>query len=348
VIAASIALLIAFGWLLEAGGLPLLPPPGTLARIEPTYLAAFVFAMVFSMSTRFARFYYLIMPIARVSLRRILTINAIGMALVTFLPLRIGEVARPAMLREKGRLSAWAVAGTVGAERILDGLVFSVMLIAGFWLSPPHDPLPDHIGALPVPASLVPHAAKLACAVFGAAFVVMTVFYAFRAFARRVTERIVGTISVSLGHRISDIVERLSDGLGFLVNVRVAAPYLAVTLVSIASQIWAVEILARAVGLPEVTFSRSMVVLGVVALGLAMPNAPGFFGTVQLALYAGLAAYVAPEKVAHEGAALVFVFYVTYLVTIIVLAALALIVESAAPTSTPIANRRRPQVRGAR
>jgi len=292
--------------------------------------------------TRFARNHFLIAPLAKVPFRKIMTINAIGMALITYLPLRLGEMARPAMLRDKGSLSAWAVTGTVAAERILDGLVFSGMLLTGLALAAPQSPLPDHVGNLPVPVWLVPQSAKLASLVFAAAFLVMLAFYWFRATARRVTERVVGIVSVPLAQKLAGIVERMSDGLRFLANWRYSLPYLVVTLLSVTSLVWAVQLLAQAVGLSELSFSRSLVVLGVLALGFSAPNAPGFFGVVQLALYAGLATYIAPEKVAHEGAVFVFLFYVTYLANVTLLAAVALVVElfsAPAPTVAPAASR---------
>jgi hypothetical protein len=104
-----------------------------------------------------------------------------------------------------------------------------------------------------------------------------------------------------------------------------------VTVVSISGHVWAIQLLAKAVGLPELSFSEAMVVVGVLALGFAAPNAPGFFGSVQLALYAGMAVFVAPEHVVHEGAALVFLFYVTYLALVVALAALAFAVELVSP-----------------
>jgi uncharacterized membrane protein YbhN (UPF0104 family) len=110
-------------------------------------------------------------------------------------------------------------------------------------------------------------------------------------------------------------------------------PYLAVTLISVLSLPLGVEVLAEAVGLSELTFPQSMVVLGVLALGFTAPNAPGFFGMVQLALYAGLATYIAPDKVAHEGSVLVFVYYAAYLAVVTLLGAIALVVELVASSS---------------
>jgi hypothetical protein len=69
----------------------------------------------------------------------------------------------------------------------------------------------------------------------------------------------------------------------------------------------------------------------VLALGFAFPNAPGFFGAVQLALYAGLANYVAPESVVHEGSVLVFIFYFSFLGLTVLCAIVSLILASFSP-----------------
>ena len=332
----SLVLVGAFVWLLSSGGFPLVPPAAELAKLQPQGFVLFCALMLFNLLTRFARCHFLYAPLAKVPFRRTMTINAIGMAAITYLPLRIGEMARPAMLRDKGSLSVWAIAGTVGAERILDGLVFSAMLLSGLALATPQVPLPDHVGGLPVPVWIVPRAATIFSLVFVAAFIVMAAFYWFRATARRLTERVVGVVSVKLASRLADIVERLSDGLRFLTNWRYSLPYLGVTLLSVGSLVVAVEVLAHASGLPELTLTQTMVVLGVLALGFSAPNAPGFFGVVQLALYAGLATYIAPEKVAAEGGVLVFAYYATYLATVTLLAAIALVIElfaSSAPDS---------------
>jgi uncharacterized membrane protein YbhN (UPF0104 family) len=310
---ASIAFAGGLGYVLHKGALPLLPPRGTLDRVDWILVAFAVALLLFNMLARLVRYAFLVAPIAAVSLRRIMGISCVATGLITFLPFRLGEMARPAMLREKGKLSGWAVTGTVGAERTIDGVVFSLMLLTGLALATPHEPLPDRIGNLPVPAALVPQAARWATLVFGLAFVAMAAFFWWRAPARRLTEWAFGLVSKRLGTALADAVERLSDGLRFLPNLKYTGPYLVLTLAALAAHIWATQLLARAVGLPELSFAQATVVVGVLALGYAMPNAPGFFGAVQLALYAGLAVYVEPAKVVHEGAAFVFLFYAIFL-----------------------------------
>jgi hypothetical protein len=312
---------------LNSGALPLFPPDGTLASVEPWPLFAFVILQILHVVIRAGRSWFLLAPIANVPVGRIMVINSIAVALVAFLPFRLGELSRPVMLREKGKLSAAAVTGTVGAERILDGVIFSTLLLIGLSLARPQALLDERVGGLPVSSALVPRAALLASIAFSAAFLGMVVFYRWRAFARRLTERLLGLVSHRFAERIASLMERLSDGLKFLTNLRHAGPYVGVTALALAFHLWSMKLLADAVGIPELTLTQTAVVVGVLALGFAVPNAPGFFGTVQLALYAGLAVYIQPAKVVHEGAALVFIFYVTYLTLIIAGAAIGLAIE---------------------
>ncbi|MFZ5897274.1 MAG: lysylphosphatidylglycerol synthase transmembrane domain-containing protein [Myxococcota bacterium] len=326
-IVASVGLAGGLGYILHKGALPLTPPPGTLDKVIWFKVVLMACGLIVSMIIRFARYQLLISPVAHVPLRRIMIISCIALGLVTFLPFRLGEFVRPAMLRERGKLSGWAVTGTVGAERVMDGLVFGVMLMTGLAFAQPHEPLPDHIGDLPVPAALVPRAAQLFTLVFAVAFVVMAAFFWWRKFARNLTEAVIGVVSKKLAARVAEAVERMSDGLRFLPNLRITLPFLAATLVALYAHIWSMQQLAIGVGLPELNLAEATVVVGVLSLGFALPNAPGFFGAVQLALYAGLAVYVAPEKVVHEGAAFVFLFYTVYLAIVVVVALIGITLE---------------------
>jgi uncharacterized membrane protein YbhN (UPF0104 family) len=231
-----------------------------------------------------------------------MSIACVATGLLTFLPFRLGEVAKPALLRQKGKLSALAVTGTIGAERLTDGLVLSVTLFLGLLFAKPIEPLPNHIGNLPVPAALVPHAATLSVLVFGGGFCVMVAFFFWRTLARRVVERTLGLVLPRFATKLADVLERISDGLKFLSDFRHAAPFLAVTVIAFYAHLWALQLLATAVGLPPLGTAQAAVLLGVLGLGFAVPNAPGFFGAIQLALYAGMAVYLPPDTVVREGA----------------------------------------------
>src|SRR6185369_17976616 len=108
--------------------------------------------------------------------RRVVAVSWIAFAAILMSPFRTGEVVRPYLLASRSRVRLWEAAGTVGAERVVDGFVLSAFLLAGLLAGTPVSPLPDHIGDLPVPAAAVRPAAYLALAVFGAAFGMMGLF----------------------------------------------------------------------------------------------------------------------------------------------------------------------------
>jgi hypothetical protein len=324
VVLGSLGLIGALLWVLARGGFPLLPRAGFWDTLRPGLFAVFWLSMALSTLARYMRWQFLLAPLAEVPFWRLIRVNAICMALITYLPFRLGEVARPALLREKGLLSAWAVAAAVAAERVIDGVVVSGVLLTGLALATPREPLPDHVGGLPVPVWIIPQTARLAALVFLAAFAVLAAFYWLRSQARRATEAAVGWVSKPLSRKLADIVERASVGLSFLEQVRCSAPYVTVTVAAALIQAFGFRELAVAIGLQGIGFVEALVVYGVLALGFSVPNAPGFFGTIQLALYAGLATYVAPEQVAREGAVFAFLYYVIHLTNVTLFAALAL------------------------
>jgi len=326
-LAASVAVLVAFAWVMKQGALPILPPRSALSGVDFRLVVLVNATLLISSLLRMARCYFLIRPVANVPFRRIMSIACVAAGLLTFLPFRLGEVAKPAMLREKGRLSALAVTGTIGAERLTDGLVLSVTLFLGLLFAKPLAVLPDHIGNLPVPAALVPHAASVSVVVFGGGFFVMAVFYFARKFARAVVERVLGLVSQKFATKVADVLERISDGLQFLSDFRNAAPFLLTTLVAFYAHLWALQVLAAAVHMPQLSTAQAAVILGVLGLGFAVPNAPGFFGAIQLALYAGMAVYLPPQTVIHEGAAFVFLFYCGYIAQTILLTLCGLLGE---------------------
>jgi hypothetical protein len=201
----------------------------------------------------------------------------------------------------------------VGAERVIDGLFMSVVLFVALQFSHRLDPLPNRIGELPVPARIVPGAAYSALGLFAAAFTVMGVFYWRRAFARRMTERVVGVVSRRLASWLAERVENVADGLSFLPNARHLVPFLAATATYWLANAAASWLLAWGSGFESMTYPEACVTMGVLALGILLPNAPGFFGAFQISIYAGLAMFFSPEQVVGPGAAYVLVIYLCQL-----------------------------------
>ena len=331
-LAASLAVALGFAWLLKKGALPVLPHGEDFAGIVPWTIVVYALLHLAALYVRVHRWSWLLAPIAPVPLRRVLTVGAIGNGAVLLLPFRTGEVVRPALIRQEGKLSGWAATGTIAAERVIDGFVICVILLVSLMVAVPLSPLPDHIGKLPVPVAIVPAAAYGFLLVFGAAFTVLGAFYFSRAWTTRAIDVVVGFVSKKLASRISGAAASLADGLHFLPRLRLAGPYLVATLLFYGLNAAGIELVLWGAGIAPVSLARACVIMGVLNLGVLLPNAPGFFGAFQVSVFAGLAMYYPPDWVATKGSAVVFLIYVIQVGLVLITAALALLIERISPT----------------
>ncbi|MBW2524634.1 MAG: flippase-like domain-containing protein [Deltaproteobacteria bacterium] len=309
-LAVSLLIGVAIGWMLVRGGLPIVPPRSAFRWVEPEYVAAYCACLFGVHWFRAARWRHLLRPLGRVSLRSTVATAWIGFAAVLLLPLRTGEAVRPLLIARRSTVRGWEAAGTVGAERIIDGLALSGLFLAGLVATTPREPLPDHIGDLALPVRAVPQAAYTALGVFAAIFVVMLVFYRQRQLARKTIRATFGLLSPRLAERIATVVGRVADGLGFLPSARRLMPFLLETAcywILNAGGLW---VLALGCGLPTIGLGEACVIMGCIGIGILTPAAPGYFGTFQLSIYVALAMFVLPGQVTEAGSAYAFVVYV--------------------------------------
>ena len=152
----SLVVAVVFVWLLRAGALPFLPDTRALHRFKWWTLGAYIAVWTLVNVLRAWRSKFLLEPIHHVPMAKLLNTSFVGFAAILILPVRAGEFVRPALVREKGKLSGWSVTGTVAAERIIDGLLLSVILLIGLAGSTQLDPLPETIGQLDISPRVVP------------------------------------------------------------------------------------------------------------------------------------------------------------------------------------------------
>lgn len=304
----SLGIAGAFAALLYAAGLPLIPEASALSDVAWWSLPAYFLIWCVVHYLRAARWQLLLVPLGHVPMRRVLAVSFVGFAAIQILPFRAGEVVRPLLIRQRSNVSGWAATGTIAAERIVDGLFLTVMLAATMAWAVPLSPLPERIGDLPISPAIVPQGTYAALLLFTCAFIAMGLFYFRRDFARRATSQVVGVVSPRLAAWLALRVEKVAKGLEFLPRWRLSVPFVAATALYWLLNAAATLILARGVGLELFTYSEACVVTGVLALGILVPNAPGFFGAFQFSIYAALALYYPQPVVLGPGA--VFVFYV--------------------------------------
>jgi hypothetical protein len=313
---ASLVIAGGFIWAMRRGGLPLLPDPTALAAVSWWAVPAYVVLLMLSFYLRAYRWIYLLRPIAEVSTRKVLGIGLIGSAAILFAPLRMGEVVRPYMIASR-RISFTQAAGTIAAERVIDGLVISVILFLGLQLSTPLSPLPHHLGKLPLPVAAVPAAAYGALTLFTCAFLAMAVFYWRRDLARRLTRAVIGPFSEKLAGWFTERVEHLADGLKFLPSTKHSLPFLRETLLYWFLNTFSMWVLLRGTGI-EASFAQTGVAMGVLGVGILVPAGPGFFGAFQLSIYSALAMFFPEHVVLGPGSVYVFLLYISQLAVSVV------------------------------
>jgi uncharacterized membrane protein YbhN (UPF0104 family) len=315
-------------WLLQAGALPVVPPAEAWARVSGWALAYLpLFFLVHLL--RCSRWILLIPPGQRPRLGLTIAIGMVGYAALVLLPFRLGEAARPGLLYSRGRVPLGTCAGVVGAERIVDGLVLSTLLLIALLGVDQLSPLPDHIGQLPIPAAVIPGLAWAGVIVFGCLSLGMVAFYLWQAPLVRLIELVIGRVSARLAQRVAALAGSLAGGLRFLRDGSAAALFGVLTLVYWLVSAAGMWFLLWACGVQGPSFGHAMVILGVMGLGLVVPNAPGFFGTFQISAYSAMVLFYPLAEVTQAGSAFVFVLYVIQIASILVLggAAFALVLR---------------------
>jgi uncharacterized membrane protein YbhN (UPF0104 family) len=112
---------------------------------------------------------------------------------------------------------------------------------------------------------------------------------AFQAVARRISPR--------LEHRGGDLLRTFVSGLGVLRRPALFAEVVWWTLLHWLLNAFAFWLGFLAVGI-DVPFSAALFLQGLIAIGVALPSAPGFFGIFELFAKAGLTIYGVPEDLA--------------------------------------------------
>ncbi len=234
-------------------------------------------AHVLGIYVRALRWRHLTNPVAPMSRGLLYRAQSIGFLVNNIVPLRMGELVRAWYLsRETGTRGA-AVLGTIVLERSLD--VVSVLLMAGVSLAV--------LGATAGEGAL----AQGARLMLPAAFVPVAGIAALR-FAPEKVMRVVAWLSRPLPDRVSEFVgsnlERFTEGFAaisggahlFWIGFHSIVIWLILGVLPMVGGIVAFGI---DIGSPARLLMTSWLLLAAVGVAVAIPSAPGFFGTYQFA-----------------------------------------------------------------
>ncbi|MEY4576867.1 MAG: hypothetical protein RL701_1570, partial [Pseudomonadota bacterium] len=294
-----------YAWFVVRDGTALWPPTAALLHVlkaSPWAVPGYVLSLICVHVLRASRWRFLIAPVRRVSFRDVLLLNWVGFFAIFALPLRLGELARPALTKLRHGVPISVGLGTVAVERVVDGLITSGC-VAFTLFALPRQPTDDSF------AKHLPTYGYAALALFSCAFIALGMFFWQRALATRLTLWGVGMVSPGLGALVAEKVSHVADGMRSIASLRLGLGFLVESLAYWGINALGVWWLARGVGLP-MDFGHAVAVMSVLAIGILLPSGPGLFGTFQLAVVACLKLLLPEATVAQQGAVFVFYLYV--------------------------------------
>lgn len=264
---------------------------------------------------RAVRWRFLLRSFADVPKSRLLRLSLVGFAAILILPFRIGEFVRPMMLKKEIKISMSAATGTIVAERIVDGLVVSVVLAVALLVLPTIDPMPETVvGLSSVKMSIVRGSGFTMLAIFGIAFTVIAVFYFARNFARRATLAVFGIFSKKLAEKLAGMAAGLADGLHFLQRGKDALPFLLETAcywilngIGMWFLAWGCGVV-HADGSP-IRIAEGFAMMGMLGATVLIPGPPGLLGLFHVGIYCGMSLFFPADVIEGPGAVYTFLLY---------------------------------------
>lgn len=299
-----------FVWLYQRGGVPLIPDAEAFERVVWWTVPAYLGTLAITHFFRASRWRFLIRPVKDLPLKEVIALNWIGFFAIFALPLRIGEMARPALTKIRQDIPISVGFGTIAVERVIDGLLTS-FCVAWALFALPRIPSDDPF------AQNLPTYGYATLFVFISAFIALAIFLWQRKLAVWLVEKTIGLVSKKLGSFLADKVGSVADGVRSIGDAKLAAMFMAETLVYWGTNAFGMWLLAWGCGLP-VTFSHAVAIMGILAIGILLPTGPGLFGNFQLAISTALKLYFAEALVGTQGAVYIFLMYAiqsTFIVT---------------------------------
>jgi len=281
----SIALL---AWAMRGVSLPEVGAQLARARLAPLLLAVLVANATFVV--RAIRWRYLLRTDdgAPVSWRALWHGTTIGFMANNVLPLRAGELVRCYAVSRLDRVRLASAVSSIGVERALDGLTIIALLVIALFEAG----LPRDIAVGGVRLEDVATRAAILCLLLlaGGLFVVLFPL---------ASERLVrGVVPFPrFADRIVGIIEGLRHGLGALRSPSRLAGAVFWSAAHWLMNAWAFYIAFAAFDI-QVGFAGAVLLQSLLVFGVAVPQAPGYFGVFELVAVKALGLFGVPAGVA--------------------------------------------------
>lgn len=280
-----------------------------LARTNwPVLVALAVPAQIGAIVLRARRWRHLTDVIQEIPVFPLVRATSIGFMANNLLPGRAGEVVRAWVLSRETGASGAGILGTVVLERIIDSITFLALASVVLWVG----------GTRALGGGMMAGAAA-------SLLIALILPVAILVWLRVAPERALGFLHRALtlvlpdrlSERVEGLLQRFAAGLGSLRGGKhlfwvMFDSVLLWAVVSVVPFYAGVVALGIDLGSPLRTLAAGYVTLAAVGLAVALPAAPGFFGTFHLACKEALGVFGVPDSTAFAMAVLVHgTFWVT-------------------------------------
>src|ERR1035437_303441 len=250
----------------------------------PLWIACMVFATaIFPLRAR--RWQTLLAPVyGRLPLGSLWEATAIGMMSTNVIGMRSGEFARPfALSRSEPQVKFTAAFASVTVDRLFDAaVVLLLMLLATLDPAfPGQQPIGDHTLAF----YIKPTALVLGVMLAG---LVVFVFAPDRVFA--ISDAVMRRVAPRFEPKMRGLLEGFVSGLHVLKSPRLIAEVFLWTVLHWLCNAFAFWLGFKAMHIAA-PFSAGLLLQALIAIGVALPSTPGFFGPFEFFGKAGLAVY---------------------------------------------------------
>jgi len=235
---------------------------------------------IWNLIVRAQRWRLFLKPLGVPSFRTLVAATNIGFMANMVLPLRIGEVIRPALVARRERVPLGGVLATIVLERVFD--MFMVLLLFG-------------IAVLVVPVT--DQARTWGVMLMGVAAVVGTVVFVMW-WQEELALRIVHACCAPLPEKVGGALESFARGFVKALEV-LSSPTDFLKAFAWSAYLWGTIALVNMFGLAafHLPLRSTIIATAIVAIAVSVPSAPGYIGSFQLGCKVALALYgVSPDE----------------------------------------------------
>lgn len=271
-----------------------------LKSLGPLAVLSYLATLVITHLFRTLRWEYLLRALGTsLPFRRLLPISSAGFMAILALPVRLGEFVRPYLVARERHVRMSTMVGAVAVERIVDGLLISILFF-GAYLASAGDLFTRELRA----------AAWLSLGGFVALtlFLVLAQIWTDRTIALTLRLTLVTWLAPARAQQAGDKLRALISGFRALADRRNFSLFLVQSVVYWSSNGLGMWILARQMNLP-ISLGAAFAIMAFTGVILTLPNSPGLVGQFHAAIKLGLTAYLPATVVNSNGMAYAIVLH---------------------------------------